>query len=486
MADLNNLLQQATVIRDEKKIMANTANRVGSLLVDIVKALGLPDEYLSRVKDDTAAGLIRFLKGLIADELSRFKGGAEFGEFISGMMTGIGAAIDGRGNAEFQSITSRTSIRALEYIINRLGAQEGDTLFSESDTIESMTANPDGTFLLKLRSKYEGYFTAMTEGMVIKGVINTLASGGTDYYTSWMRVNSVNAPANTIEVSLYPDDETPEGLNFPPCELMKIVRWGHQTDESKQSIFYISSTEGRIVKLFRVTKPIIDITNYEISLGSLPEALSQHVPVEPGDSGLYVKNLIYERSWQIDHLGHPLPVIRDRGPWITGGGFFAGDTLREETGDYEQNDVWLHGCRWRCMITGTADMPSYKSPAWAFIEGNPDFTVEFEPVNTIFRASAIDMTLSVVAKMHNQIITPDISDSDIVWTRYSEDSNGNPRPTSDNLWAINHANAGKSVNITSADIDYTGGPLPKVVRFSATVTLRDGINDFASLSLFEL
>ena len=461
--------------------MANTANRVGSLLVEIVKALGLPDEYLSRVNDDTAAGLIRFLKGLIADELSRFKGGAEFGEFISGMMTGIGAAIDNRGNAEFQSVTSRTSFRALEYIVNRVGAQEGDTFFSESDTIESVSENPDGTFTLKFNEKYDGYFTAMTEGMVLKGVINTIASGGTDFYTSWMRANSVNAPANIINISLYPDNETPEGRNFPPCELMRLVRWGHQTDESKQSIFFISSTEGRIVKLFRVTKPIIDISNFEISLGTLPEALSELIPVSAGDSGLYIKNLIYERSWQLDHLGKPLPVVRDRGLWVTGGCYYAGDVLREETGDYEQSDVWLHGCRWRCMISGTTEMPSYKSTAWAFIEGNPDFTVEFEPVNTVFRASAIDMTLTIVAKLHNQVITDDILDTDIVWTRYSEDADGNPRPTSDNLWAINHAGAGKSLRITTADIDWISGRLPAVVRFTATVTLRDGNEAVANL-----
>lgn len=443
-------------------------------------------EFLSKADDDTAAGLIRFLKGLIAEELSRFKGGAEFGEFISGMMIGTGAAIDPRGNAEFQSVTSRTSFRALEYIVNRLEAQEGDTIFAESDTIECITEESDGTFSLKLSEKYDGYFTAITEGMVIKGTINTLASGGGDFYTSWMRVNSVNAPANTIEVSLYPDDETPEGRNFPPCELMRIVRWGHQTDESKQSLFYMSSTEGRIVKLFRVTKPIIDISNYEIAMGTLPEALSEYVPVESGDSGLYVKNLLYERLLHVDHLGKPLPVIRDRGPWITDGGFFAGDALREETGDYEQSDVWLHGCRWRCMITGTTEMPSYKSPAWAFIEGNPDFTVEFEPVNTVSRASAIDMTLTIVAKLHNQVITDDILDTDIVWTRYSEDADGNPRPTSDNLWAMDHANAGKSIRITPADIDHTGGALPKVVRFTATVTLRDGIDATAVLSTFEI
>ena len=41
MADLDNLLQQATVIRDEKKIMANTANRVGHNLLLVTDDGGL-------------------------------------------------------------------------------------------------------------------------------------------------------------------------------------------------------------------------------------------------------------------------------------------------------------------------------------------------------------------------------------------------------------------------------------------------------------
>ena len=67
-------------------------------------------EFLSKKKDDTAEGLITFLKGLVSRELSRFKGGAEFGEFVSGMMTGFGGAIDSKGNAEFESARIRSAL----------------------------------------------------------------------------------------------------------------------------------------------------------------------------------------------------------------------------------------------------------------------------------------------------------------------------------------------------------------------------------------
>lgn len=442
--------------------------------------------FLSRIENDRAEGKITFgnettfemmasfLKGLVSRELSRFKGGAEFGEFVSGMMTGFGGAIDQRGNAEVESLIVRSTMQVMELIINRIGAQEGDTLFSESDTIETLTDNGDGTWLLKLKSKYDGYFTAMTAGMVIKGVINDLASGGTDYYTSWMRVNSVNASANTIEVSIYPDSEVPAGRNFPPCELMKLVRWGHQTDTKKQSIFYISSTEGRIVKLTRVDRPIIDFSNYEVALGILPERISELKPIAPGESGIYVKHMVAENIWQLNHQGKPLPTIRDRGPYDPAEKYYSGDTLRPETNDWEQSDVWYLGCRWRCMATGTARAPAWNVTDWAFIEGNPEFRVELLGAPTAIRPRNFKFTLRVKATLYNADVTADILDSDIEWTRYTEDADGNQRVSSDNAWAMKRATAAKEITLTQDDLDITGGVVPPVARFIVSVRLRDG------------
>lgn len=444
---------------------------------NILSALRAMSEFISKRKDDTAAGLITFLKGLISKELSRFKGGAEFGEFVSGMLTGIGGAIDKKGNAEFESLTVRSTMRVMELIINRLGAQEGDTMFAESDTIETVTDNGDGTLLLKLQSKYDGYFTAMTPGMVVRGIINDLATGGGHYYTSWMRVNSVNASANTIEVSLYPDDEVPAGQNFPPCDLMRIARWGHQTDESKQSIFYISSTEGRIVKLFRVTKPIIDFSNYEITLGTLPEKISEILPIALGESGIYVKNLVVEKIWQLDHQGKLLPTIRDRGPYDPAQMYYSGDTLRPETSDYENSEVWYLGCKWRCMVTGVTSPPLWNSTSWAMVEGNPNFSIEFEEGNRIWLdPENIHGTLTIRAWLYNQDVTSEIQDSDIEWTRYTEDAQGVPQVSSDNIWALAHANVGKQLTITAAD--FPANPMSlKRVEFRVKVTLRDAKHD---------
>ena len=434
---------------------------------NLLSALRSLQEFLSKKNDDTAAGLITFLKGLVSNAVARLKGGAEFGEFVSGMMTGLGAAIDSRGNAEFESVTVRSALRVMELIINRLGAQEGDT-------IDSCTLNPDGTYLLKVQEKYDGYFTAMTAGMVLKGVVNTLGKGGTDYYTSFMRVNSVNASANTIEVSLYPDDEVPAGKNHPPCGLMRVVRWGHQPDKSKQSLFYISSTEGRIVKLSGVDRPIIGFGNYEATFGTLPEKLSELLPIARGESGIYAKHIVTETVWQLDHQGKPLPTVRDRGPYDPDGTYYSGDTLRPETNDWEHSDAWHNGCRWRCMVTGTKTAPAYDVTAWSFMEGDPTFRVELRGGPASIRPRSFRFTLEVVASIYNEDVTDTIADGDIEWTRYTEDDDGNRRADSDNVWAMRHAQAGRSLTLTEADLDITAGIVPKVAVFTATVRLRPG------------
>lgn len=497
--EISDVLSRSTlaVINDNISEAVADVRRASGALPDIIRtgdrtqwtdnnllsALRSGAEFLSKKKDDTAASLITFLKGLVSRELSRFKGGAEFGEFVSGMMTGFGGAIDSKGNAEVESLIVRSTMQVMELIINRIGAQEGDTLFSESDTIETLTDNGDGTWLLKLKSKYDGYFTAMTAGMVIKGVINDLASGGTDYYTSWMRVNSVNASANTIEVSIYPDSEVPAGRNFPPCELMKLVRWGHQTDTKKQSIFYISSTEGRIVKLHRVDRPIIDFSNFEFSIGTFPEKISELLPIALGDSGIFVDTLVTRRILQLDSQDNPLPTIRDRGPYDPAGKYYSGDTVRPETNDWEISDVWYLGCRWRCKVTGTTRAPGWNVTDWTHIEGNSEFRVEFEECPAGGRIwldpDNIRGSLTIIARVGNENVTADIPDSDIEWTRYTEDADGNPQVASDNIWALGHASVGRQLTITAAD--FSGDPLLlSRAEFRARVTLRDGMNQPAA------
>ena len=448
---------------------------------DLSEDSPIREQFLSRLVDDVAAGNITFEQAITVLGLAMFKGGAQFGEFVKSLWAGAGAGIDTNGNAEFESVRVRTYFEAVELIINRLSALEGEQIFTESDTIDSIDDLGDGTYGLHLQSKWDGYYTALSSGSVIKGIINNLGAAalgvtgdmGPAMYTSWLRVNSVNPAANYIEVSLYPDDQVPSGKNYPPCKLMHLARWGHQTDTQRQSLFMLSSTDGRIVHLTGVTKPIIDRTNYGATFGTTPEFLrAMDLPLRDDQDYVYVRGLIAQDIIRIDYQGQPIVEYVDRGQYDPNATYYNA-AVNPDTGQYETSDVWYLGCKWRCMVTGTTTAPAWNSTDWAMVEGNPEFTVEFADTDYLFDPDRFDVTLRIIAKLYNMVITDDILDADVVWTRYSEDADGNPRTASDNAWAIRRAGAGKSMHLTVADCDFNGY-IPRTLRFTATVTLRDG------------
>lgn len=446
-------------------------------------------EFVSRLLDNTAKGTItwekvqKFLQGLTAEDLSQFKKGATFGEFIQGMLFGAGGRIDELGNAEFESITSRSSIIAKELILNRQTAMESNFVFTESGMVESVTEIPAATeggnvtYDLKLQKRWGNDFTAFKENDVVLASINTLAENG-KYYDMWLRVLSVNTVTNTITVVCYPDDECPSKKNYPPCELARLIRWGNAVDEDRQSCWYISSSEGLLVWLDHVTKPIIDKTNYSLAMGKLPDALSflfQDFPTaNKRDGAFYAKWMMAASFQQIDYQGNPIYTTRDRGVWSLA--VAQGDNPYRN-GDRTIDTVYYLGCKWQCLEDKTTKPPIYSSTAWAFVEGNPYFTLEMQSsklwnfrLNDLMATNAdgswkVFTTLSVIGRLYNQ----DVTDSmvNVVWTRDSGD------PTADNKWALSHANCGLSVDLTYEDL---GGAAFKIgsVTFRCDAEIKDG------------
>lgn len=445
---------------------------------DLTEDSPIRQQFLSRLSDDVAKGNITFEKMITVLGLSVFKDGSQFGEFVKSLYAGKGAGIDGLGNAEFESVRVRSYFECLELIINRLSAIEGDQLLTEADTIESVDDLGEDCYGLHLRSKWDGYFTAQAVNNVLKGIVNTLAAGSGVYYTSWMRVNSVNTANNYIEVTLYPDAETPAGQNHAPCEMMRIARWGNQTDAKRQSCIYLSSTEGRIVRLTGVTKPILEIGNYGAAFGTLPEFLrAMDLPIIEGQDYVYARGLIVQDIIRIDYQGRPVSEVVDRGLWDAGADYYC-EALNPATNKYEISDVWYNGCRYRCAKTGTKTAPAWNNTDWAMVEGNPEFTVEFADTDHLFDPDRFALTLTIIAKLYNMDVTADILDADVQWTRYSEDADGNERVASDNAWALKRAGSGKSIALTTADCDFNGY-VPRTLKFIATVTLRDGMGNAA-------
>ena len=463
---------EAGAQRTTEKVKAGFAD----IAHDLSKDSPVREQFLSKIADDTARGNITFEQMLTVLGLGVFKTGAQYGEFVKGLSTGKGAGVDARGNAEFESVRVRTYFECLELIINRLSAIEGDQLLTEADTVEKVDDLGNRCYGLHLRRKWEGYFTAQAVNNVLKGIVNTLAAGSGKYYTCWLRVNSVNTASNYIEVTLYNDEDTPAGQNFPPCEMMHIARWGNQTDPKRQSCIYLSSTEGRIVHLSKVTKPILDNSNYGATFGELPEFLkTMDLPIIEGQDYIYARGIVVQDIVRVNYQGKPIAEIVDRGPYDRNTKYFCND-INPDTRIYEISDVWYMGCRYRCAKTGTTTAPAWNNTDWAMVEGNPAFTVDFADTDVIFDPDTFDLTLTIIAKLYNQDVTADILENDIAWSRYSEDDKGTERTASDTAWTLRRGNAGKAIHLTTADCDFNGY-IPRKLKFIATVTLRDGMGE---------
>ena len=420
-------------------------------------ALRARQEFISKTKEDGTNFLLKF------------------GEFIDSMSAGKGAGIFPDGRGQFERLQVRSALEVLEMIFNRQSAMEGDYTFSESGVIENVILMGDGTYTLQIRKRWENDFTAFAEHDVIYGVVNDLASGSGSFYTSWMRVLSVNTTANTLSVVLYPDEEVPGGVNHAPEPLMVVTRRGNPVNEERQGWWYLSSYERCICMLEGVTKPILEEDNYYVIIGRLKHlSLFDNLPINYRHSYVFCRGIVTNDIQTVDWQGELPRVANDRGEWSleTAQGeepYNAGRQVDTGTGLAEMYDtVWHYGCQWMCLVTGTTDEPRYGAAGWAMIQGNPSFTVDIDSSNGWhFDAERFATTLSVKGTLYNQDVTDSILDQDVQWTRDTGDV------TEDNAWATAHAEAGKSIDLTVDDLgpDYmtlTG------CKFIVTVLLRDG------------
>lgn len=387
------LLERAHIIRDEVAEAANTAYRVGQLLADMIVMLQQSSgDYLSSSHDDTAHGHITFAKGasvregLDVEGESHLRGGATFGDFRSGIVGGRGGRIDGDGNAEVESLTVRSYLRATELLINRITAIEGDWLMTESGTVEHVEAMGGGRYRLRLRRRWDNDYTAFAPLDILKGVVNTMAAralGVVDapdasaplYATSWMLVQDVDLSTNTIGVQLYDDDpaQIPSGRNTPPVVGMNLARWGNQRNAERQSCLYLSSREGRIVHLSHVDSPILSDSDVSSSFGTVPDFLRQMLGdvLAPDQDYVFARGLIVQDIIRLGADSLPIAEIVDRGVWTSDARYYH-KSRNADTSVYEISDVWHEGAKWRCLANSQGVAPSASRPTqWLLLQAAP-------------------------------------------------------------------------------------------------------------------
>ena len=448
---INRLLLQNTATVELKDTDVMSALRV---LAEIAtNNEELKKIFLRKDKTDSTNYLLRLL------------GGLEVGEAIDSLIAGKGIIADDKGRIQADRMELRSSLTVLELIFNRLSAMESDYSFSESGTIESVELLEDGTYRLPLRKRWENDFTALDENDVVYGVVNNLASGTGDHYTSWLRVLNVNTVANTITAVMYPDDEVPGGKNYPPEPLMILSHRGNPVNEDRQAYWYLSSREKCICMLDGVTKPILEENNYAIIIGKLKQlSLFDNLPINYRHSYIYCRGIAIQDLLRLGYQGTPVRSENNRGPWS------AEDAVNDPYQSTQEvfDAVYHVGCKWMCLVTGTTQEPKWNATDWAMIEGNSELSLVFSSNNGYnFFAGKVDAEFTPIVYWGYNDISEDVLPGDWSWTRDSG------QVTEDNAWSVAHANNGRVLHLTNEDMPSNWGATRKV-KFTCTAYLRDG------------
>ncbi len=230
------------------------------------------NSFLSKVRADTAMGLINFAKGLVSKETASLHEGAQFGESFADGQAGFGGKIDGRGVGYLESLTLRSFMEAPEYRFNRISIRVGnDWRAAGGGIIESVEKDHDeegnelqrGTVYLHLE---EGEIGKIAVDDICQGIWHdhiTLANNSTDdyddgignfrfggFFTAYFRiveVMSVNGGINNAFRYVLRSDKHWKALHHP-ASMMHFVAYGNFSDKTRQSSRYSTLTYERYLK----------------------------------------------------------------------------------------------------------------------------------------------------------------------------------------------------------------------------------------------
>ena len=383
------------------------------------------------------------------DYLLKLLAGGEFGEFVDSMIAGKGAGIFPDGRAQVERLEVRGSLSVLDLIINQIQGMESDYSFTEIGKIKSVEDLGENTYRLSIEKRTDFDFMKFQDNDVCFSIINTLLTGGSDYYTSWMRILTTNAQENSITVVLYPDSEVPGGTNYPPLAGYNVTRRGNSTlpeeggFNGRAQSWMISSREGRIMFLANVYKPILEDYNYSISIGRFPRTKAlEKLPISENETGVMAQTVIAEKFYQLDHNGDVIPNKVDRGIWSletaqSGAPYrFVQHELAKPSGSeytlLEQHTVYHLGCKWGCLSDKTTDEPKWNSPSWGLLEGDSRYSLQLSlSGGEAFVIGGVDEVISGRVFYGTIDITDDVMADDATEVEWFRDSGNVP---ADNLW----------------------------------------------------
>ena len=299
-----------TTMREQLQILMsayNTGSGSSMSVEDFRKMLNIygGSMFLSKLNPDTAADLITFLKGLVADGLITAKQGVEFGEFISGYI-GKGGRIDALGHGELESLTLRSFLAVPMLRYNRISVTDGESWNTNGFGVIEEVDTENKTITLHLE---DDEYASVEQGDICRGIFQDLdseystADADADdcgfatkkgFFTSYftvVRLISSGKGECRFEYALR-NESTPQ-----PCRMMKFAQYGSFTNEQRMSSCYSSA----IVHFY--SQVMEHVNTWEISpmmvslrfgwLEGFPVTLKNGNVVRLKDHGLYVPGNVY-------------------------------------------------------------------------------------------------------------------------------------------------------------------------------------------------
>lgn len=254
--------------------------------------------FLSKLYDDTAAGIITFNSGLRSNKMTYLNQGVQVGTFVTGMIGGTGAQIDKDGRGEMTSLILREFLEVPELRFNKIDVVSGELWNSIAfGTVEDVDL-VNQIVTLKLE---DGEYSGIHVNDICRGIfhnfdgVNNTETGTDDcgfdkvqgFTTSYFTpIEVLDARGKQFRYSLK------QGTTQHPCKSMKFAVYGNFTDETRQDSAYSTRQYKRYLK--KVNTWHINPSKNIASQFGLLDGLN--IPGAPNDgnltgNGAYISNI---------------------------------------------------------------------------------------------------------------------------------------------------------------------------------------------------
>lgn len=440
-----------TELTDENSLSSLRAIKEINAAIESLKKL-----YLSKVDDDEAAGLIRFLKGLISEELATFLKGIDVtGGITTDTLTSteivtqilkvidklvaasatfsgnvssadyaenlLGWLIGPDGHIDAKSLRLRDFLEVPELRYNRVSIVSGEEWNAPGGGIIESVDTVNGIICLKLEP---GEIANVVLDDICKGVFNN----ATGFQTAYFRITE-QLGESTFKYVLR------SGYTFHPCKAMHFVAYGNFTDVDRQKSSY--STQSYVRYLVNVNGWEFTKDMIAMQLGDLSNL--KLFGIDMTGHSAYLRNI---------YMTGVIKQISDDGLTESRVPCFKGEWI---TGKYWYYDEVTHnGSSWLCISdTPTTQEPAEGATDWleTSAKGKDAIVVNVMSSNgNIFQNGSVSTTLIAYVMKGDNDITASIPQNRFSWEKESVNKD------TDEIFNDTHVGHGHVLELTSSDI----------------------------------